>query len=97
MSEQRIAVTARLRPGSRERAEELLAQGPPYELGAVELEWHAAFVSSDLVVLVFAGPNVERVVGDLVNDPVVSASFSAWAPLLDGVPQLAHERFFWHA
>ena len=32
-----------------------------------------------------------------VDDMVVSASFSAWAPLLEGTPQLAHELYHWEA
>ena len=30
-----------------------------------------------------------------VNDPVLAASFSVWAPLLDSRPAIAHERFAW--
>jgi hypothetical protein len=96
MSAQRIAVIGRLKPGSLERAEEIIVEhGPPFELDEAGLARHSVFLSSDSVVFVFEGPNVERVVGRLVDDPAVSGSFSVWGPVLDGTPQLAHERFFW--
>jgi hypothetical protein len=95
MTAQRIAVIGKLKPGSLRRAEEIVELGPPFELDEAGLERHSMFLSSDWVVFVFEGPNVERVVDRLVGDPVVSASFSVWGPVLDGTPQLAHERFFW--
>jgi len=47
------------------------------------------------VVFVFAGPSIEGLVRDLVNDRSRSAEFSVWAPLLDGTPVLAREEFYW--
>jgi hypothetical protein len=95
MSEQRIAIIGNLRPNSLARAEEIVEQGPPYELGGTGITRHSVFLSSDFVVFVFEGPNIEHAVHDLVDHPVVSASFSVWAPVLEGTPRLAHERFFW--
>jgi hypothetical protein len=92
---QRIAVIAKLRPGSLERAEEIVASGPPFDLDEAGLERHSVFVCSDFVAFVFEGQNVERLVERLVDDPVASGSFSVWGPILDGAPHLAHERFFW--
>ena len=95
MSAERIAIIGRLRPGSSERANEVIEQGPPFELGEAGLERHSVFVCSDCVLFVFEGRDVEQLVRRLVDDPAVSAGFGAWGPLLDGTPQLAHERFFW--
>jgi hypothetical protein len=95
VSPQRIAVVGKLRPGSVERAQEIVDDGPPLVLEAAGLERHSVFVSSDWVVFVFEGVNVESVVDRLVDDPVVSANFSVWGPILEGTPELAHERFFW--
>ena len=95
MTAQRIAVVGKLKSGSLERAEEIVALGPPFELDEAGLERHSVFLSTDAVVFVFEGPDVERVVDRLVDDPVVSASFSRWGPVLDDSPQLAHERFSW--
>ena len=96
MSAQRIAVIGKLRPGSIERAEEIIVeQGPPFDLDEAGLERHSVFLSSDWVVFVFEGPNVERAVGRLVDDPTVVRELQRRGPLLDGTPHLAHERFFW--
>jgi hypothetical protein len=41
------------------------------------------------------GQHVERSVSKLVDDPVHSAAFAAWAPLLEDGPQVAHETYHW--
>jgi hypothetical protein len=94
MSE-RFAVVATLRPGCRERAEEIIGQGPPFALRLTGIERHSVFVSESAIVFVFEGPAVERRLRRLVNDPSSSSAFSKWAPLLDGTPTVAHEKFFW--
>jgi hypothetical protein len=97
MSTQRIAVIAKLKAGSREQAEEIIEQGPPYALDQSGLERHSVFLASNSVVFVFEGQNVERVVRLLVDDPEISAGFGVWGTVLEGTPELAHERFFWPA
>lgn len=75
---ERLAVIAKLKPGSLDRAEELLEQGPPFELEGVELVRHSVFVSPDCVVLVFEGPfQVLMGLGMGVAGPAVSAAAMA--------------------
>jgi len=95
--DERIAVVARLLPGSHDRAAEILARGAPYGLALAGFRWHSVFLADEAVVFVFAGPNIEGLVRDLVNDRSRSAAFSVWAPLLDGTPVLAREEFYWRA
>jgi hypothetical protein len=97
MSKHRLAIVARLRPGSRERAREILAAGPPYELGEAGFRRHSIFVAGDTVVFVFEGEGVEASVSKLIDDPASAASFGTWAPLLEGTPTLSHEEFHWEA
>jgi hypothetical protein len=92
---ERVAVVASLRPGSRERAAEILAKGAPYGLTLAGFQQHSVFLAEETVVFVFEGPGIQGLVRDLVNDPARSAAFSIWAPLLDGTPVLAREEFFW--
>ena len=92
---ERIAVIAQLRPGSEERAKSLLAAGPPFEPATLGLTSHDVYLGPRSVVFVFEGPEVERSVSDLVNDPASSGSFSAWGPLLDGSPSLARSAYHW--
>jgi hypothetical protein len=94
---ERVAVVAKLRPGSREGARQILANGAPYELGEVGFRRHSVFLAEEAVVFVFEGLGVEGLVRDLVNNPTRSAAFSVWGPVLEGTPSLAREEFYWEA
>jgi hypothetical protein len=93
----RVAVIARLRPGCHEAAAELLRAGPPYDPRAIGLVRHGVYLSASEVVFVFEGPDVERHLRALLDDPVASAPFAAWGPLLAGTPTAAYELFYWEA
>jgi hypothetical protein len=94
---ERVAVVAKLRPGSRERASQILAKGAPYDLGAAGFRRHSVFLAEEAVVFVFEGSGIEGLARDLVDDPTRSAAFSEWGPLLEGTPALAREAFYWEA
>jgi hypothetical protein len=94
---ERVAVVARLRPDSRGRASEILAEGAPYELSETGFRRHSVFLSSETVVFVFEGSGIEALVRDLIDDPARSGAFSIWGPLLEGTPELAREEFYWEA
>jgi hypothetical protein len=92
-----VAVVAKLLPGSRERAAQILAMGAPYELGETGFRRHSVFLGGETVVFVFEGSGIEGLVRELVDDPARSAAFSVWGPLLQGTPALAREEFYWEA
>jgi hypothetical protein len=92
---QRLVVVASLRPGSRDEAARLVANGPPYDLGEAGFERHSVFLAAETAVFLFEGPGIEGLARDLVNDPSRSAAFSAWGPLLDHAPTVAREEFYW--
>jgi hypothetical protein len=94
---ERVAVVAKLRPGSRERASQILAGGAPYDLGEAGFRRHSVFLAEQVAVFVFEGSGVEGLVRELVDDPARSAAFSAWGPLLAETPTLAPEEFYWEA
>jgi hypothetical protein len=94
---ERLAVVAKLRPGSREEASQILAEGAPYELAEAGFRRHSVFIAEEAVVFVFEGSSIEELVRDLVNNPTSSAAFSVWAPFLEGTPSLAREEFYWEA
>ena len=94
---ERVAVFAKLRPSSRERASQILAKGAHYELGEAGFRRHSVFLAEEAVVFVFEGSGIEGLVRDLIVDPVRSVAFSVWGPLLDGTPTLAQEEFHWEA
>jgi hypothetical protein len=93
----RVVVVARLKDGARDQAAELIAAGPPFEPEALGFERHAVYLSAGEVVFLFEGPTAARRLANIVDDMVTSASFSAWARILDGTPTLAHEFYFWQA
>ena len=92
---QRVAVVARLRPGSRERAVEIVGHGAPYELAEAGFQRHSVYLSDEVVVFVFEGTGIEALIRELVDDPARSAAFGVWGPLLQGTPAIAHEEFYW--
>jgi hypothetical protein len=91
----RLLIVARLKEGAQDEAEELLRQGPPFDPGELGFMRHDAYLTAREVVFAFEAPEVEWLVNDIVDDPVLSASFAPWQKLLDGPPRLAHERFHW--
>jgi hypothetical protein len=95
MKSKRLAVVARLRPGSRDEATQILAEGPPYAIEATGLRRHSAFLGEQDVVFMFEGPGVEQLVRLLVNDRAASSAFSRWGPLIEGTPSLCREEFYW--
>ena len=94
---ERVAVIAPLRRGTVERARELVAAGPPFDLTAIGLSRHAVFVSPHEVVFVFEGPDVLRRLGGVIDDMAISASFAAWGPILTGTPRLARQAYEWES
>ena len=73
--DERVAVVAKLLPGSHDRAAEILARGAPYGLALAGFRSHSVFLADEAVIFAFAGPSIERLVRDLVNDRSRSAEF----------------------
>src|SRR4051812_8154882 len=90
-----MIIVARLKEGAHEDARRLLEQGPPYDLETAGLDRHAAYLTASEVVFVFEAAEVEWVVNDIVDDPVMEAAFEPWRKLIDGPPRVAQERFRW--
>ncbi len=91
----RLVIVARLAPGTADQAARLIAGGPPFDPRDLGFERHTVYLTAGEVVFVFEAPEVEWIVDDLINDPVIGAAFSAWQPLLDGPPRLAREHYTW--
>jgi hypothetical protein len=94
----RVAIIARLKAGCEPEAAKLLAKGPPFKLEDRGLYSHAAYLSAGEVVFVFEGPDVDVVVGDMVDSPFeprLHAAFSAWRPLIEGQPRIGRLAYEW--
>ena len=91
----RLVIVARLKDGAHEKAESLLKQGPPFDPEELRLHRHGAYLTQSEIVFAFEATEVEWIVNDLIDDPVISSAFAPWQELIEGIPRLAHERFFW--
>jgi hypothetical protein len=91
----RLVIVARLKDGKHTEAEALLRAGPPFDPEELGLHRHSVYLTASEVVFVFEAPEVEWIVNDVVDDPVLSTAFGPWRELVDGPPRLGHERYFW--
>jgi hypothetical protein len=93
---QRIAVIAKLRKGAAPDARELLDAGPPFDPDALGFDRHVVYVSEDEVVFIFEGARVGALIRTLsASGEGTRRAFAAWEPLIDGLPRLAQEAYFW--
>jgi hypothetical protein len=95
---ERLALIARLKPGSEPRARELIAKGPPFDPGESGFVRHSVFLSSTEVVFVFEAPQVEWLVDSLVDEPfhwLLEDALDDWRPLVEGQPRMGREQYFW--
>lgn len=95
---ERLALIARLKPGTQAQAEALIAKGPPFDPQQIGFARHSVFLSATEVVFVFEAHEVEWLVTALVEDPfqwMMIDALEAWRPLVDGHPRIAREQFSW--
>jgi len=93
----RIALVARLKAGTEDRATALLAQGPPFDPGKHGFERHAVYLSAGEVVFVFEGEEVEWIVDEIVNEPfgAVAEALGSWRELVEDPPRIARPVYVW--
>jgi hypothetical protein len=91
----RLAIVARLKDGRHEEAEALLRSGPPFDPEELGFHRHAVYLTATEIVFFFEAPEVEWIVNDVIDDPILSTALAPWRDLVDGPPRLAHERYFW--
>ena len=95
---EQIAVVASLKPGMEERARTLLDSGPPFDPVAAGLVRHTVYLSTDEVVFVFEGPEVERRMHELVTAPSQSELTNAldeWRDVVEAPARIARLAFAW--
>jgi hypothetical protein len=91
-----LVVVAPLKDGALERARELLAEGPPFDLEASRFEKHEVFLTSREVVFVFkGGPGPGGTLALAAEDPQVWRAAKDWGECLDGRPRIARSVFAW--
>jgi hypothetical protein len=92
---QRLAVIASLKPDSGDRAAELIAQGPPFNPKDVGFERHSIYLTSDHVVFMFEGGNLNQLLSKVMRNPSSSDTFGNWERIIEGMPRVAREVYSW--
>ena len=93
---QRLAVIAKLKPDSEERAVELIERGPPFQPEEVGFERHSVYLASDHVVFVFEGGELNQLLTKVLKDPSSTSAFGNWERIIEGMPHVAREVYSWH-
>jgi hypothetical protein len=91
----RLVVVAPLGEGMRERARELIAAGPPFELQGTDLSAHRVYLTESEAVFVFEGAHPRAVVERLAGDPGTWRAAVAWRDVLAGRPRIAEKAYDW--
>ena len=95
---ERLAIVAHLKPGSEQRAEQLLGEGAPFDLNESGIARHNVYLSASEVVFVFEGHEIEWIVDELIDEPfhpTIQDALAQWREIVEGTPHLARERFGW--
>jgi hypothetical protein len=95
---ERVAIIARLKEGSEQRAAELVGAGPPFDLANTGIVRHSIYISPSEAVFVFEGHEVEWIVDQLIDEPFhydLQRALDRWREIVDGKPRVARERFGW--
>jgi len=95
---ERVAIIARLKEGSEQRAAELVGAGPPFDLTDTGIVRHSIYLSASEAVFVFEGHEVEWIVDQLIDEPFhyeLRRALEQWREIVDGQPRVARERFGW--
>lgn len=90
----RLVVIAPLKQDARERALQLLAEGPPFELEQTRFERHQVYLTDREAIFVFEGPGPATL--ELPGeDPALWRAAEAWNDCLAGKPRVASTAFSW--
>jgi hypothetical protein len=86
---ERVAVIVPLKHGRLTRAEELVAQGPPFDPAALGLIQHEVFLSAREATFIFVGPHAQPALERATRDPSLWRVGLAWRGCITGPPRLS--------
>jgi hypothetical protein len=90
-----LVVVAPLKPGSMDRARELLHEGPPFPLEDTPFDSHEVFLTVNEVVFVFEGNDNGETLAFDAHDPVIAQVAESWSECLLERPRVARSAFSW--
>jgi hypothetical protein len=91
----RLAVVLPIREDARDEIRALLADGPPFDLDALELDRHQVFVTATEAIFVFESDLGAHALDPLLQEPELWQSAASWQPYTTGPPRLAEDVFSW--
>jgi hypothetical protein len=89
---ERVILIARLKPGSRDRADELIAEYGSGKHTSSEFERTAIFLCGGEVIFFLEGHDARETMRNVLNHPVQSTWLSPWLPLFEGPLHAARRR-----
>jgi hypothetical protein len=92
---ERVAVVLPLRRGKAERARELVAGGPPFDVDQAGLDRHHVFVTEREVIFIFEGVGARGILERIVRSSPVLRAAARWQECAGGAPRVADETYAW--
>jgi hypothetical protein len=90
-----LVVVAPLKPGSMDRARELLDEGPPFPLDDTHFDSHEVFLTVNEVVFVFEWSDDGEPLAFDAHDPLIADVAQAWSDCLAERPRVARAFYSW--
>jgi hypothetical protein len=90
-----LVVVVPLKPGLADRARELLAGGPPFELAETDFRGHAVHMTDGEVIFVFDSSGESATLALPAEDVALWQAAAAWREVMDGKPRVARLAFSW--
>jgi hypothetical protein len=90
----RIAVAAKIRPGSRAKLEQMLSEGPPFDLAVAGFDHHHVYVGDEDVFFLFEGGAPVTAVKRLAAERRLMSHMVRMAGVVSS-PRLLAEAYSW--
>jgi hypothetical protein len=90
-----LVVVVPLKPGAIDRARELLAAGPPFDLEESAFSRHTVHMTEREVIFVFEGEGDSATLALGAEEPELLETASAWEELFAERPRIARLAFGW--
>ena len=90
-----LVVVLPLKPGAEDRARELLAGGPPFELAETDFRGHAVHMTDREVIFLCEAEGKSATLTLPAEDRALWKAAAAWREVMDGKPRVARLAFSW--
>lgn len=91
----RIAIVLPLREDAHDAVRALLAEGPPFDPNALDLDRHLVFLTPSEAVFVFESKVGADALEPLLQEPALWQSVGAWHEHIASPPRIAEDVFSW--